>query len=134
MMKKIVVFLLVFLAPCLCDAEEVSGVSVSQMVFCRDIDQRHPMESDTHFPDTVGRVFCYTRISAIAPPTHISHVWYYHDVRMAVVDLSVNADSWRTWSSKCIVREWTGTWRVDVLSEDGAVIFSDEFIITSPPN
>lgn len=132
--QKIFVFLVLFLASGVCDAREGSGVSVDQLVFCREVRERNPLEVDTQFPDTVGRVFCHTRISADQPPTHISHVWYYQDVQMAVVDLAVNDSPWRTWSSKCIVPEWTGLWRVDVISEDGVVIRSEQFFITPAPN
>lgn len=133
-MKKILVFLLILFAPQLSRALEGSPVSVDEMVFCRGINQRMPIDVGTHFPDSVGRVFCHTKISAAKPPSHISHVWYYNDVRIALVDLSVKADNWRTWSSKSIIRDWTGTWRVDVISEDGVVIHSGEFVITPAPN
>ncbi|NIU01322.1 MAG: DUF2914 domain-containing protein [Nitrosopumilaceae archaeon] len=36
---------------------------------------------------------------------------------------------WRTWSSKRIVEEWTGTWRVDVVSTAGKVLKSKEFVV-----
>jgi hypothetical protein len=63
--------------------------------------------------------------------TLISHVWYYNDTQMAIVDLAVNASPWRTWSSKRIVKDWTGTWRVDVVSASGKIICSEKFVVSS---
>ncbi|MCX5752763.1 MAG: DUF2914 domain-containing protein, partial [Candidatus Krumholzibacteria bacterium] len=37
--------------------------------------------------------------------------------------------SWRTWSSKKILPEWQGTWRVDVLAPDGEVLKSGSFAV-----
>jgi len=110
-------------------AQDVSSVIVDEMVFCRGIEQRNPVDTATHFPDSIERVFCYTRLSITENDTSISHVWYYNDTQMAIVDLAVNARSWRTWSSKRIVKEWAGTWRVDVISSTGIIICSDEFVV-----
>jgi len=112
-------------------ALESSPVTVTEMVFCSGIKDRNPIDVDTNFPDSIERVFCYTKVSSTRTPTFISHVWYYNDTQMAIVDLPVKASPWRTWSSKCIVREWTGVWRVDVISSTGNIICSEQFVISS---
>lgn len=124
-----IVFCILFL-PLISPAQEVSPVTVDEMVFCRGIALKNPVDIATHFPDSVERVFCYTKLSSTKDLTSVSHVWYYNDTQMAIVDLAVNARSWRTWSSKRIVKEWTGTWRVDVISSIGNIICSGEFEIT----
>ena len=71
-------------------AQETSPVAVDKMVFCRGIQDRNPVGAATHFPDSVVRVFCYSRLTSSVEKTSISHVWYYNDTQMAIVDLPVN--------------------------------------------
>ena len=127
--KIVSIVICVLFLPLILPAQEVSPVIVNEMVFCRGIELRNPVDTATHFPDSVERVFCYTKLSITDDDTSISHVWYYNDTQMAIVDLGVNARSWRTWSSKRIVKKWTGTWRVDVISSTGNIICSNEFVV-----
>lgn len=106
-------------------AEE--AVEVQEMVFCTGVEDREPVGTDTTFLSTVEVVYCFTRLSSSVDTTTIAHVWYYNDEEMARVELNVKAKTWRTWSSKRIVQEWTGKWRVDVVSESGTVLQSKEF-------
>jgi hypothetical protein len=48
---------------------------------------------------------------------------------MARVSLRVAGPNWRTWSSKTILPEWTGEWRVDVVGPDGTVLRSVDFTV-----
>jgi hypothetical protein len=34
----------------------------------------------------------------------------------------VGGDRWRVWTSKTLLPDWTGTWTVKVLNEDGSVL------------
>lgn len=99
------------------------------MVFCTAVENREAVGVDKIFPDTVERVYCFTRITGAADTTTVSHVWYHGDEEKAKVNLSVRSKSWRTWSSKLILKEWEGVWRVDVLSSNGRLLASKEFII-----
>jgi hypothetical protein len=58
------------------------------------------------------------------------HVWSYGDVERARVSLSINAKSWRTYSSKAIQAHEIGTWRVDVLDTSGNLLETIDFEIT----
>ncbi len=106
-------------------AEE--AVEVQEMVFCTSVEDREPVGADTTFLSTVEVVYCFTRLASSVDTTTIEHVWYYNGEEMARVELNVQAKTWRTWSSKRIVQEWTGKWRVDVVSESGTVLQSKEF-------
>ena len=128
--KKIFIIIFIICLPFFSVAQEISPVSVIDMAFCKAIKGRNPIGVDSIFPDTVERVFCYTKLSSTEDQTSVSHVWYYNDTQMAIVDLPVNAKNWRTWSSKRIVKEWAGVWRVDVISSTGNIICSDEFVIS----
>jgi hypothetical protein len=119
-------FLLIFAA--LVSAQE-AALSVDQMDFCTAVEEREPVGVDTVFSADVERIFCFTKISGVEEATTVSHVWYHGDKEMARLELSVKADGWRTWSSKRIVPEWTGSWRVEVLSETGDLLLSKSFIV-----
>lgn len=131
--RIVFVVICILCLPFVSTAQEAGPVIVDEMVFCAEIKDRTPVDIQTNFPDSVGRVFCFTRILTEKAPTVISHVWYYNDTQMAIVDLPVKSSSWRTWSSKCVIRDWTGVWRVDVISSNGSVICSDEFMIRPDP-
>lgn len=110
-------------------AQEMPEIQVEEMDFCTGIEQRGPVGVDTVFADTIGQVYCYTKIANAPDTTSISHVWYYQNKRMAEVNLDVKAKSWRTWSSKRILTEWTGRWRVDVVDANGNILKSKFFSI-----
>ncbi len=131
MIKKSVLmslFLLFFIT--ITNAQEAT-LAVDDMVICTAIEDRQPVGIDTVFSNTVGQVYCFTNITGSVDTTSIYHVWYHNNVEMARVELSVKAKTWRTWSSKRIVEEWEGKWRVEVESADGEVLEIKEFIIKS---
>lgn len=110
-------------------AQGNTDVSVADMQISTSIEDRVPVGSDTTFSSNVDRLYCYTRLINSGNEDSITHVWYYNDKEMARVELSVRGASWRTWSSKLILPEWTGFWRVDVLSADGSVLTSKQFTV-----
>jgi len=130
-LQKYFVIILIILIPAVSLSQETFPVSVDDMVFCTAIDDRNPVDIQTSFSNSIGRIYCFTKLSSTLENTSISHVWYYNNTRLAIVDLDVNAKSWRTWSSKRIVKEWIGLWRVDIVSSNGDVICSQEFIVSS---
>ncbi len=106
-----------------------SVLKVERIVVSTAVEDRQPVgESDT-FADTVGTLFSYTEIRGMGDSTTVSHVWYHGDVRRADVKLNVRGYRWRTWSTKVIQRDWTGDWRVDVVSADGKILKSKRFRI-----
>lgn len=132
------VFVLILFVSTFTLAQEESGMTeekmaptltVEEMVFCTGIENTAPVGVDTAFADTVGQVYCFTRVSGAEDSTTISHVWYLNGEEKASVDLSIRGKTWRTWSSKRIPKEWAGTWRVEVKAADGSVLMSKEFVV-----
>ncbi len=76
---------------------------------------------DTFEPD-VGRLYAFSRVIGADGDTVVYHRWYYGDHLMAEVPLNVRSDNWRTWSSKSVMPQWVGEWRVVVVAEDGTVL------------
>jgi len=104
-------------------------MEVVEMMICTGVQDRVPVGADTMFLKTVGQLYCYTKVTGAGESAKISHVWYHSDQEMARVDLNIMADTWRTWSTKKIVEEWAGKWRVDVVSESGEVLKSMAFTV-----
>lgn len=115
-------------------AQEGAALQVTEMEFATGIENRAPVGADTSFAETVGKVFCFTRITGALQPTTVSHVWYRDGEEMARVELAVNGPSWRTWSSKELEGTEPGNWRVDVLSAASEVLASKEFTVTAGAN
>ena len=132
MMKKMVVifFMVLFVFAVQNSlAQTTANMEVVEMMICTGIQDRVPVGTDTLFLKTVGQLYCYTKVTGAGESAKLSHVWYHNDQEMARVDLNVMADTWRTWSSKKIVEEWIGSWRVDVVSESAEVLKSMAFTV-----
>ncbi len=130
MIASVIMFVVLAILPLMAQEEsQESALSVDQMEICVAVEEREPVGADTAFSSTMDRLYCFTAISGAEDTTTISHVWYHGDDEKATVELSVKGKKWRTWSSKRIVEEWTGTWRVDVVSTAGKVLKSKEFVV-----
>ena len=128
-LNKLYIFALIVLFPILSFAMGESPVTVDNMVFCTAIKDRNPIGTSIGFLNSVGKIYCFTKLSSALDITSISHIWYWNNTHIATVDLKVNGKSWRTWSSKTVIEEWTGIWRVDVVSPVGGIIYSKEFFV-----
>jgi len=105
------------------------SIRVSRIEFCAEIEDRECKEKQSLFTNTVTRIFCFTHIEGAKEKTSVTHKWYLEDKLLAEVPLKVGSISWRTKSSKAISPEWTGKWRVEVVSADGKLLTSKEFVI-----
>ena len=106
-----------------------SPPSVHEMVVATAIEKLKPVGVADRFPSTVGKVFCFTRITGVKGETTVHHLWFYGDRLVQEVLLQVEGISWRTYSSREIPSEWTGSWRVDITAEDGTLLKSVSFTI-----
>ena len=104
-------------------------LTVEDLTLCTSIEDRQPMGADITFYNDVERVYCFSKILGAGELSAITHIWYYDDKEMARIEMFVKSKSWRTWSSKKIVSPWVGSWRVDIIDEDGEVIASKKFEI-----
>ena len=94
-------------------------LTVARAVVCRDVVDRTPVDVGESVPAGSGRVFCFTWIKGAVEETVVTHNWYYQGALKASVTLPVRSASWRTWSSKSLLPEWTGDWMVEILSKEG---------------
>ena len=134
-MRKLfnIIFLLTFILLIFSSSESYAQgiLKVEQIAIAVAVEDRQPVGVSEVFADTVGTLYCFTEIRGMGESTTVSQVWYYGENRMAEVKLNVRGYRWRTWSTKVMQVEWTGDWRVDVVSEDGKILKSKRFRIVA---
>lgn len=106
-----------------------SILKIERITVSTSVENRQPVGESDVFADSVGTLYCFTEIRGMGDSTTISHVWYHGENRRAEVKLNVRGYRWRTWSTKSIQEDWTGEWRVDVVSADGKILKSKRFRI-----
>lgn len=106
------------------------SVQVERIALGTGVESRELMGEATEFDMSAGRIYCWTKVNAQTVPTTIRHVWYAGEEKAADVPLDIKYATTRTWSSKAV---WPGRWRVDVVSETGAVLASLDVTVTALP-
>ena len=104
-----------------------ASLEVRDAAISTAVEDRVPTGISTSFDASVGKLYAFTRIVGADGDTRIYHKWYHGDVLMADVPLTIRSGDWRTWSSKTVLPDWTGDWRVVVVSEDGSILGSVKF-------
>jgi len=96
--------------------------------FYTTVKDRQPSGVGSVFPETLDKLFCFTKIGGAKGSTYVYHVWYFGDKEVARVKLPVKAKSWRTWSSKNL-HLGLGYGYVKIVSESGDILGRAEFKI-----
>ena len=126
-MKLLQAVLMVLLAFVVFTVEAQAEMSVSRAVICTSIEDREPVGAATSFSG-VEQVYFFTEIKNAGENEMIQHVWYYNDIRLLAVDLTVSGPRWRTWSHKKVLG-MKGPWRVEVVNSSGEVLRTVSFEI-----
>lgn len=104
--------------------KEQSGFSRGSVVrsaFTREINEREPTENLQNLTNENGQVKFFTELRDMSGQTAI-HRWEYDGKVVAEVEFDVKGPRWRVWSSKSLIPEWTGNWKVSVINGAGEVI------------
>ena len=107
-----------------------ASLQVTRAVACLEIRDREPVSIDSVFSNQTPRIYCHTQIEGAAEPVEIQHVWIHNGEEKAAVKLMVRGSPWRTYSSKTMLPEWTGAWKVEIRDAAGSVLKSVEFSVT----
>jgi hypothetical protein len=105
------------------------NLKVEDFAFCTGVENRTPVGTDSVFASDVGHVYTFTKIVGATEPTTIAHVYYYNGKEMARIELKIGGSPWRTWSSKTILPEWKGEWKVEIVDGEGNVLKTGSFKI-----
>jgi len=122
----IIILNLFFAFPSACLSQEgkikKSSIRIEDPAICQGVVNRTPVEQGDVFPGDVKKLFCFTRVVGAKEDTEVIHEWYYKGRIISRVFLPVKSVSWRTHSSKTILPEYTGEWKVEVMSKDGELL------------
>jgi Protein of unknown function (DUF2914)/Tetratricopeptide repeat len=96
---------------------------------CGDLDDWSCDPADRPVPP--GPLFFYTQIKSTSGTT-VQHRWYQDDRLRQTVKLRVQANQaggYRTFSRNLMTSDSTGDWRVELRSEDGALLHEERFTV-----
>ncbi|MGH2571132.1 MAG: DUF2914 domain-containing protein [bacterium] len=103
------------------------GMEISKIAICQEVQERTPVGEADSFSNQIGQLTCFTRVQNAEAPTQIFHRWYVGDEMVEEIAINVRGEQWRCWSTKTIQPGWTGTCRVEILTESGDVISTKTF-------
>ena len=104
-------------------------IYIKDAVICRDLKNLEPVEPGNIFQNNLKKIFCFSQIMGAKEDIQIKHNWYFGDKLVASVPLHVGSIDWRTFSSKRILPQYTGEWRVEIISQDGALLKKISFVL-----
>jgi len=104
-------------------------VRVEDAVICRDVVSLDPVGSGDVFTSDLKKLMCFTRVVGAKEDTEIIHNWYFGEKLLASISLHVGSDNWRTYSSKTILPEYAGEWKVEIVLPDGRLLKKIYFIV-----
>ncbi|PYO93682.1 MAG: hypothetical protein DMD62_08555 [Gemmatimonadetes bacterium] len=99
-----------------------------EAVLARNVADRAPQDTGTAFPDSVGTVVLWMRVTGGNGQT-LHHVWFHGDDNVGDVSLTIGGSPWRTWSRKSIPADAKGAWHVEIRDEAGAVLKRIDFTV-----
>lgn len=103
------------------------AMKVSDFACGTAVEERELQGEAKTFSAETEKVFCWTLIEGCEEPTTVEHVWYYAGEEKARVPLYIKYPRMRTWSSKTMMPEWKGDWKVDMVDEAGKVLATVAF-------
>ncbi|MCP4469201.1 MAG: DUF2914 domain-containing protein [Gammaproteobacteria bacterium] len=100
---------------------------ISRALFTIGIDNREPVIMvDSIDSSSFTSISFFTELADMSGQT-VTHQWTYNDKVMFEKSFEVKAARWRVWTSKTLIPAWKGTWTVNVLDDDRAVLSSKSF-------
>jgi hypothetical protein len=80
------------------------------------------------------KIYFFSDLTGLAGQV-VTHRWEYQGKTMAEVKFNVGGPRWRVWSSKTLLPQWTGEWRVSILDGSGNKVGGGSFNYTqaTPP-
>jgi hypothetical protein len=109
-------------------AQKQPELFLEEIQFYRAVKDRQPSGVGSVFPESLDKLYCFTKIDGAEAATYVYHVWYFKDKEIARVKLPVKSKSWRTWSSKNL-HMGLGYGYVEVVTESGDILGRAEFKI-----
>ncbi|PYP38350.1 MAG: hypothetical protein DMD48_09830 [Gemmatimonadetes bacterium] len=115
-------------APAPAAAAAAAANASVEAVLARSVVDRVPQDTGTAFPDSVGTVVLWMRVSGASGQT-VSAVWFHGGDEVGTVPLAIGGSPWRTWSRKTIPVDATGAWHVEIRDAAGNVLKRVDFTV-----
>jgi hypothetical protein len=110
-------------------SETQPAIRIPEAVVCQDVVDRAPVGAGEVFAKEIPRVYCFTHVVGAEPGTQLVHNWYYQGNLKATVNLTVGSSDYRTWSYKTMMPQWTGEWKVEILTAGGTPLENIIFVL-----
>jgi hypothetical protein len=104
---------------------------VARAVFTTAVADREPSDELSVVPSSTDRVYFFTELLGIEGQ-RVTHRWEQAGQVRGEVGFDVVGPRWRVWSSKQMLPDWTGEWRVTVVDESGAELATRSFSYQAP--
>ena len=107
---------------------------VAKACFTSAIVDRNPVDDLSHLSTEVNKIYFFSEIQNMEGNV-ITHRWIFNGNTMAEKSFEINGPRWRINSSKNLIPEWTGEWKVQVIDSVGNILLEDsfEYIASSQP-
>lgn len=122
-LTSLVIILLVMSAA---NAQEADTIKVNRVAICTAVVDREPSGEASEFDATTPILYCFTELDGAAG--EVTHAWLQGDSLRSEVKLNKGREGrWRTWSSKTMTTEMSGSWKVEIRDATGNVLQSASF-------
>jgi hypothetical protein len=99
-----------------------------EAVLARTLVDRAPQDTGTAFPDSVGTVILWMRVTGGNGQT-LHHVWFHGTDQVGDVSLAIGGSPWRSWSRKTVPADAKGAWHVEIRDAAGTVLKRIDFTV-----
>ncbi len=103
---------------------------VARATLTTGVDDREPIDSITTLGNDNAQVYYFTEIRDMAGET-VKHRWEYKGEVMAEIPFYIGGPRWRVYSSKNLVPDWLGDWKVSVVDSSGSPLSVSTFLYTA---
>ena len=100
--------------------------SIARAILTTQIDQREPVDDVAHVPANADSIYFFTELRGLAGRT-VTHRWLHDGNNYGDINFDVGGDRWRIWSSKQFSDDLRGEWQVQVVADDGRVLYTRDF-------
>ena len=100
---------------------------VTRAMFTIGVQDREPVLSvDSINSGAYNSISFFTELNEMSGH-NVTHQWTFNDEVMFEKTFEVKGPRWRVWTSKTLIPDWTGSWTVNVLDDNRAVLQTRTF-------
>ncbi len=107
-------------------------LQIQTMVTCSNVfvETRTPEEIGIVFPDSIGKVYCFTMVQNLGSIQSVTHEWSFEGNTISIIPMEIGRSHyWRSWSYQTIQSHKTGNWTVTFRDNLGDSLASVHFTI-----